>query len=93
MIDSPRAPEPAGEVPAGRTAPPTWAVRTVRCCVVGILALPLAVPLLLAATSGIGPGADPFRRAGFFVSVAAWVGFVVAAQWLTTAYPPVPRRR
>jgi hypothetical protein len=76
-----------------RGAPPPWAVRTVKCCVFGILGLPLAVPLLLAATGALGAGADPLRRAGFFLSVTVWFGLFVAAQWLTTVYPPVPRRR
>ena len=74
-------------------APPPWAVRTVKCCVLGILGLPLAVPLLLAASSALGPAADPWRRIGFFLAVGIWVALFVGAQYLTTVFPPVARRR
>ena len=75
-----------------RQAPPPWAVLSVKCCVVGILALPLAVPLLLAGSVALGPLADSFRRAAFFASVGVWVAMFVLAQYLITVYPPVPRR-
>jgi len=74
-------------------APPPWAVRTVKCCVVGILGLPLAVPLLLAASTALGPAADPWRRIGFFAAVGIWIALFAGAQYLTTVFPPVPRRR
>lgn len=73
--------------------PPSWSVRTVKCCVFGILGLPLAVPLLLAASSALGPGADPYRRFGFFLALAVWLGLFVTAQYLTTVFPPVSRDR
>lgn len=78
---------------ATRGAPPPWAVRTVKCCVVGILGLPLAVPLLLAASAALGPAADPWRRIGFFAAVGVWIALFVGAQYLTAVFPPVPRRR
>jgi len=76
-----------------RGTPPPWAVRTVKCCVLGILGLPLAVPLLLAASAALGPGADLYRKAGFFLSLAIWLGLFVTAQYLTTVFPPAARRR
>ncbi len=75
-----------------RTAPPSWAVLSVKCCVVGILALPLAVPLLLGASTALAPVADSFRRATFFTAAGVWVTMFVLAQYLITVYPPVPRR-
>ncbi len=80
-----------GEV-AVREAPPSWAVLTVKCCVLGLLCLPLAMPLLLAASMALGPGADLGRKVAFASSVVAWVGMFVCAQLLTTLYPPVARR-
>jgi hypothetical protein len=82
-------PVPARKAPA----PPPWAVLSVKCCVVGILALPLVVPLLLAGRAAFGPiDDDSFRRAAFFGSVGLWVAMFVLAQYLITVYPPVPRR-
>ncbi len=75
-----------------REAPPSWAVLSVKCCVVGLLVLPLAMPLLLAASMALGPGADVGRKIAFAASVVLWVGMFVCAQVLTTLYPPVPRR-
>jgi hypothetical protein len=73
-------------------APPPWAVISVKCCVVGILTFPLVVPLLLAASAALG-APDAFRRAAFFAAVGVWVGMFVLAEYVTTVYPPVPRRR
>lgn len=78
---------------AAQEAPPPWAVRSVKCCVLGILGLPLLVPILLAASSAFGPGADPWRRVGFFLALGVWLALFVGAQWLTTVFPPVPGRR
>jgi hypothetical protein len=75
-----------------REAPPPWAVLSVKCCVVGILTFPLAVPLLLAGSAALG-APDSFRRAAFFAALGVWVAMFVLAQYLTTVYPPVPRRR
>ena len=75
-----------------REAPPSWAILTVKSCVVGLLALPLAMPLLLAASMALGPGADLGRKIAFGTSVVAWVGMFVCAQIVTTLYPPVPKR-
>jgi hypothetical protein len=75
-----------------REAPPSWAVLTVKGCVVGLLGLPLATPLLLAASMALGPGADLGRKIAFATSVVVWVGMFACAQALTTLYPPVPRR-
>ncbi len=82
-------------IPLARTrgTPPPWTVRTVKCCVVGILGLPLAVPLLLAASAALGPGADPYRKLGFFFSLTVWLGLFATAQYLTTVFPPAARRR
>ncbi len=77
---------------AVREAPPSWAIRTVKCCVIGLLSLPLAMPLLLAASMALGPGADLGRKVAFGTSVAVWVGMFACAQVLTTLYPPVARR-
>lgn len=74
-------------------APPSWAVLSVKCCVVGILALPVVVPLLLAGRAALGPiDDDAFRRTAFFGSVGLWVAMFALAQYLITVYPPVPRR-
>jgi hypothetical protein len=77
-----------------RTAPPPWAVLSVKCCVVGILALPPVLPLLLAGIAALVPVAesDAVRRAAFFAAVGVWVAMFVVAQYLITTYPPVPRR-
>jgi hypothetical protein len=75
-----------------RTAPPPWAVLSVKCCVVGILTLPLAVPLLLAGSAAFGV-AESVRRAAFFAALIVWVAMFVLAEYLITVYPPVPRRR
>ncbi len=80
------------EQAVARVAPPPWAVLTVKCCVVGLLTLPLATPLLLAASMALGPGADLGRKIAFATSVVLWVGMFACAQVLTTLYPPVPRR-
>lgn len=80
------------EQAAVREAPPPWAVLTVKCCVVGLLSLPLAMPLLLAASMALGPGADLGRKVAFASSVVLWVGMFLCAQVVTTLYPPVPRQ-
>jgi hypothetical protein len=74
-----------------RTAPPPWVVLLVKCCVAGILTFPLGVPLLLAGAAALGV-ADSFGRAVFFAAVILWGAMFVLAQYLTTVYPPVPRR-
>jgi hypothetical protein len=82
-----------GLMPASaRNAPPPWAVLSVKCCVVGILTFPLAVPLLLAFSAALGVG-ETFRRAVFFAALGLWVAMFVLAEYLITVYPPVPRRR
>jgi hypothetical protein len=78
--------------PAVREAPPSWTVLTVKSCVVGLLVLPLAMPILLAASMALGPGADLGRKIAFASSVVVWVGLFACAQVLTTLFPPVPRR-
>ena len=75
-----------------RPAPPPWAVLAVKCCVVGLLALPPAMPLLTAGSFVLGPLAESFRRAAFFTSAVVWVAMFVLAQYFITVYPPVPRR-
>ncbi len=77
---------------AVRDAPPLWAVRTVKSCVVGLLALPVVMPLLLAASMALGPGTDLLRKIAFASSAVVWVGMFACAQVLTTMYPPVARR-
>ena len=78
--------------PAVREAPPSWAVLTVKSCVVGLLCLPLAMPILLAASMALGPGADLGRKIAFASSVVVWVGMFACAQVLTSVYPPIPKR-
>ena len=80
------------ELAVVREAPPSWAVLTVKSCVVGLLGLPLVMPLLLAASMALGPGADLGRKIAFASSVVVWVGMFLCAQVVTTLYPPVPRR-
>ena len=75
-----------------RDAPPPWAVLTVKCCVVGLLTLPLAMPILLAASMALGPGTDLLRKVAFATSVVVWLGLFGCAQVLTTLFPPVSRR-
>ncbi len=77
---------------AVREAPPSWAVLTVKSCVIGLLSLPLVMPILLAASMALGPGADLGRKIAFAASVVVWVGMFGCAQVLTTLYPPVPKR-
>jgi hypothetical protein len=77
---------------AMRGVPPHWAVLTVKCCVVGLLSLPLAVPVLLASTGGLEPQAEQLRQVAFFLSAAVWLGMFACAQFITTTFPPVPRR-
>ncbi|HVO18978.1 MAG TPA: hypothetical protein VMU15_06970 [Anaeromyxobacter sp.] len=76
---------------AVRDAPPHWAVVTVRCCVVGLLALPVLMPVALAATTGVG-ALEPFRPVAFGLSIVVWLGLFACAQLITTTYPPVPSR-
>ncbi len=64
-----------------------------KCCVVGLLTLPLATPLLLAASMALAPDADVGRKIGFGASVVVWLGMFGCAQLLTSVYPPVPRQR
>jgi hypothetical protein len=59
---------------------------------VGLLTFPLIVPPLLAGSAALG-AADSFRRAAFFAAAGVWVAMFVLAEYLTTVYPPVPRRR
>lgn len=74
-----------------REAPPHWAVVTVRCCVVGLLALPVFMPVVLAASTGIG-FLEPYRPFAFGLSILVWLGLFASAQVITTTYPPVPSR-
>ena len=70
-----------GLMPAhARQAPPPWAVLSVKCCAVGLLALPPAMPLLMAGSVALGPLAESFRRAAFFASGGVWVAMFVLAQ-------------
>ena len=75
-----------------RSAPPPWAVVTVKCCVIGLLTLPLAMPILLGASMALETGTDLFRKVALISSVLVWVGMFACAQVLTTVYPPVRRR-
>jgi hypothetical protein len=72
---------------AVREAPPHWSVVTVRSCVVGLLALPVVMPLALA-TGALAP----FRPLALGLSVALWVGLLVCAQLVVTTHPPVQDR-
>jgi hypothetical protein len=82
---------PSGRL-ATQAAPPHWAEVTVKCCVAGILLLPLGTPVLLTASSALGERVDPFRLPAFLVSLALWVAMLACAQFITGHYPPVPRR-
>lgn len=72
-----------------QATPPHWAVVAVKACVAGILLLPVCMPILMVASSVLGPQGDVLRPVAFVSSVALWVGLVVAAQVLTSTYPPV----
>jgi hypothetical protein len=75
-----------------QAAPPHWAVVAVKCCVAGILLLPIGTPILMVASTALGPWAYTFRPIAFVVSVLLWIGLIVWAQVLTTRYPPVRSR-
>jgi len=84
---------------AGRTvqasladSPPRWAVVTVKCCVVGILVLPLCAPvLLLLGSSLLGPQAEGFRLVASAALIALWAAMLTCAEVLTGYYPPARR--
>lgn len=78
--------------PAVQLAPPQWAVAMVRCCVVGVLLLPVVAPAVLVGGSLLlGASGERFRMAGMLA--AFWLGMflLVLAETLTTHFPPVPR--
>jgi len=77
---------------AARSAPPAWAIVTVKCCVIGLLTLPLAMPILLGASMALEAGTELFRKIALASSVLVWVGMFASAQVLTTVYPPAARR-
>ena len=75
------------------SAPPHWAILAVKCCVVGILTLPLATPpLVLTVGAFLGPGAESFRMVAVPFFIGLWLAMLVCAEVLTTYFPPVPRR-
>lgn len=75
------------------SAPPHWAVVAVKCCVVGILTLPLAsLPVLLMVSAFLGPRGDGFRMIATPLFICLWLGTLVCAEVLTSYFPPVPRR-
>lgn len=74
-------------------SPPHWAEVAVKVCVAGILLLPVGMPLLMVASSVLGPQGDILRPIAFVSSVVLWVLLVLFAQVLTSHYPPVRRAR
>ena len=76
-----------------RVAPPHWAVVAVKVCVAGILLMPLGVPVLMTTASPfLGTHAEGFRMVTFGVSIGLWLVMLAFAEFLTTHFPPVPRR-
>jgi hypothetical protein len=71
---------------------PRGAAVALRVCVAGLLILPVAVPLLLAASIAWSPEARLGRAIGIAVSVVIWLAMFVCAQVLTGPSPAGPRR-
>jgi hypothetical protein len=69
-------------------APPHWAVVLVKCCVVGILLLPLATMMwVLTYRPAEGNDLGPIA---FMVTAALGIAMATCATWVTRRYPPVP---
>jgi hypothetical protein len=69
-------------------APPHWAVVTVKCCIVGILLLPVTTLLWMLVyqpteEADLGPIA-------FVVTIGLGLVMYAGAAFLTGTYPPVP---
>ena len=74
---------------AAISAPPRWAVLVVKCCVVGVLSLPVATLLWLVAYQS-----TPERDLGpvaFLVALGLGVALVACIALITSAYPPVSK--
>jgi hypothetical protein len=76
---------------AAQDAPPRWAVTTVKCCVVGILALPATTLLWLTAASFWPEEAQRVAPLAFAASILLGLLMASCASILTDIYPPVPR--
>lgn len=87
------SPAEAGACRRGRSpeAPPVWAVRVVKACVVGLLLLPLTT-LLWLCTHAPRPGdtVDETLRA-FAVTASVGASMAATVSYLTHRYPPVPQ--
>lgn len=68
-------------------APPAWAVLVVKCCVIGMLLLPVAT-LLWAVVYTPTEDVDHGPLA-FIGSIMLGLGMFVTAAYLTTSFPPV----
>ncbi len=72
-------------------APPVWAVRVVKACVLGLLLLPLT-SLIWLCTHAPRPDdtVDETLRA-FAVTASVGASMALTLSYLTHRYPPVPR--
>lgn len=71
-------------------APPHWAVVTVKCCLVGILALPVTTFLWLGVSYYWPSQAAALAPLAFALTIALGLAMIVCASVLTSMYPPVP---
>jgi hypothetical protein len=69
-------------------APPHWAVVAVKCCVVGILLLPVSTLLWLLMYKPTEEG--DLGPIAFMVSVGLGLVLYCCAALITSTYPPVP---
>jgi hypothetical protein len=72
-------------------SPPRWAVVTVKCCVVGILVLPVTTLAWLAFGSYWPERAESLAPTAFVVSIGLGLALMACASILTSIYPPVRR--
>ena len=74
---------------AATSAPPRWAVLLVKCCVVGVLSLPVATLFWLVAYQS-----TPDRDLGpiaFLAALSLGIVMVACIALITSAYPPVKK--
>jgi hypothetical protein len=76
---------------AAASAPPHWAVLVVKCCVVGVLSLPVATLFWLVAYQS-----TPERDLGpiaFLTALGLGIVLVACIALITSAYPPVSKEQ